>query len=268
MNKKEQMKKLTKKFFIEQKVKEIIIVQNKIDLVTQEQALKNYKQIKVFVKGTIAENSPIIPISAQQGVNIDKVKDLLLSIPIPTRDLDSPPEFLIARSFDINKPGTKIKNLKGGVLGGILRQGTSKKGDEIEIKPGLTTKKHNEQIYETLTTKILSLYKGTESVDEIKPGTSISIETELDPLLTKTDSLTGNVISTKGNLPEITHDLKIKTQLFKEVLGKKDEDKEEKKDEETPRVEGEDVKKGQEKQTDQPSPETHSEKQTKKSTST
>ena len=52
-------------------VKQIIIVQNKIDLVTKEEALANYKQIKEFVKGTIAENAPVIPISAQHNANID-----------------------------------------------------------------------------------------------------------------------------------------------------------------------------------------------------
>ena len=52
-------------------IDKIIIVQNKIDIVTREQAIENYKQIKEFVKGTIAENAPIIPISANRGVNID-----------------------------------------------------------------------------------------------------------------------------------------------------------------------------------------------------
>ena len=201
------------------KIKNIIIVQNKIDLVTKEEALKNYKIIKEFVKGTIAENAPIIPISAQQKINIDKLLEALTELPIPKRDIGKNPIFLIARSFDINKPGTKIKNLHGGVLGGILKQGKLKVGDEIEIKPGLSVKKNNKYHYEPLTTKILSLHKGTESVKEILPGASISIETELDPFLTKTDSLTGSIISLEGKLPEITHSVKIKTNLFKEILG-------------------------------------------------
>ncbi len=200
-------------------IKNIIIVQNKIDLVTKEEALKNYKIIKEFVKGTIAENAPIIPISAQQKINIDKLLEALTELPIPKRDIGKNPIFLIARSFDINKPGTKIKNLHGGVLGGILKQGKLKVGDEIEIKPGLSVKKNNKYHYEPLTTKILSLHKGTESVKEILPGASISIETELDPFLTKTDSLTGSIISLEGKLPEITHSVKIKTNLFKEILG-------------------------------------------------
>ncbi len=200
-------------------LKNIIIVQNKIDLVSKEQALKNYKEIKEFVKTTLAENAPIIPISAQQGINIDKILEELCKLEIPKRDETSKPIFLVARSFDINKPGTTIEKLNGGVLGGILKKGKLKVGDEIEIKPGLSIKKANQQTYETLTTKIFSLYKGSDSVKEVLPGVSISIETELDPFLTKTDSLTGCLVSTKSNLPEISHHVKIKSNLFKKVLG-------------------------------------------------
>jgi len=207
------------------KVKNIIIIQNKIDLVNKEKALANYKEIKNFLKGTIAENSPIIPVSAQQDLNIDKILKTLAEIEIPKRNTEASPFFIIARSFDINKPGTNIPELRGGVLGGILRQGKLKIGDEIEIKPGISTKKHNEIFYKTLNTKILSLHKGKEKVKEVEPGASISIETALDPFLTKADSLTGCVASIKGNLPEISHKIKLNFELFKEVFGLKNRKK-------------------------------------------
>ena len=200
-------------------IKNIIIIQNKIDLVSKEKALESYKKIKDFVKGTIAENAPIIPISAQQEINIDKVFEELCKIEIPKKDETSKPIFLVARSFDINKPGTDISKIKGGVLGGILKKGKLKVGDEIEIKPGLNIKKNNQTTYQTLTAKILAIYKGTDSINEVSPGASISIETSLDPTLTKADSLNGCVVSVKGNLPEITNKLSLKTKLFEEVLG-------------------------------------------------
>lgn len=204
-------------------IKNIIVVQNKIDLVSKEQAVKNYKEIKEFLKGTIAENSPIIPVSAQQNINIEKILEELTKLEISEKDLKSKPIFLVARSFDINKPGTIPENLKGGVVGGILKKGLLKIEDEIEIKPGISIKKpHKETEYQTLKTKILSLYKGKESIDKAEPGASISIETSLDPFLAKADSLTGCLVSTKGNLPEISYKIKIKSNLFKEVLGIKE----------------------------------------------
>jgi len=199
-------------------IKNIIVIQNKIDLVSKEQALKNYKEIKEFLKGTIAENSPVIPISAQQGVNIEKIFQALAEIEIPKKDTKSEPVFLVARSFDINRPGTTIDKLKGGVLGGILKKGILKVGDEIEIKPGILEKKPHSQEYKTVTTKIISLQKGKNSVKEIEPGASISIETSLDPSVAKTDSLTGCLVSLKGNLPEISYKIKLRGKLFQEVF--------------------------------------------------
>jgi len=201
------------------KVEKIIIIQNKIDLVDKKQALKNYKEIQNFVKGTVAENSPIIPVSAQQDINIDKIKELLFETPIPKRDLDSTPEFLIARSFDINKPGTKIKDLHGGVLAGILTKGTFKIGDIIEIKPGITEKHANKITYEPVKSKIVSIFRGTHPITQATPGGSLALETELDNVLSKADSLSGNIASTPGNLPDISSNIKLKYTLFPEVLG-------------------------------------------------
>ena len=222
----EGIKPQTKEHFMAlqaKKISNIIVVQNKIDLVSKGQALENYKIIKEFLKGSSAENAPIIPISAQQEINIEMLLEELTKIPIPKRDLDSEPVFLIARSFDINKPGKEISKLNGGVLGGILQKGKLKVGDEIEIKPGLNLKKGNETIYQTIKTKIISLHKGSENLKEIEPGASISIETELDPTVTKTDSLTGCVASKVGVLPEITHNIKIQTEIFKKALSTKEE---------------------------------------------
>ncbi|MEX0920052.1 MAG: translation initiation factor IF-2 subunit gamma [Candidatus Pacearchaeota archaeon] len=204
-------------------IKNIIVAQNKIDLVSKEQAQKNYKEIKEFLKGTVAENAPIIPVSAQQGINIEKILEEIQNLEVPEKDLDSNPVFLVARSFDINRPGAKIEELKGSVLGGILKKGKLKIGDDIEIKPGISVKKpHGEIAHETLEAKITSLHKGSESVKEVTSGASISIETSLEPSLAKADSLRGCLVSTKNGLPEISHKVKVKTKLFNEVLGIKE----------------------------------------------
>ena len=200
-------------------IKQIIIVQNKIDLVTKEKAMENYQEIKNFVKGTIAENSQIIPISAQQEINIEQLKEALLELKIPERNTQEKPIFLIARSFDINRPGTKIKELHGGVLGGVLKQGKLKIGDSIEIKPGISQKKANQIVYRTIKTKIVSIQRGKYNVKEATPGGSLALETELDNILTKADSLSGCIVSLEGNLPEITDRIKMKFSLFEEVLG-------------------------------------------------
>ena len=198
-------------------IENIIIVQNKIDLVTKEQAKENYKEIKEFLRGTIAENAPIIPICAQQGINLENLFEELCKLQIPKYNKEDKPIFYIARSFDINKPGTPVEQLHGGILGGVLKQGSLKVGDTIEIKPGHSYKKHNELKYKTIYSKIISLHKGNYNLNQVFPGGSIAIETELDPTLTKADSLSGAVISTKNSLPEIVDKIKMDYQLFKKM---------------------------------------------------
>ncbi|MFQ3275589.1 MAG: translation initiation factor 2 subunit 3, partial [Candidatus Nanohaloarchaea archaeon] len=102
-------------------IENIVVVQNKIDKVSKEKAKENYQQIKEFLKGSVAEDAPIVPISAQQEVNIDALLETIdEEIPTPDRDLESDPKMLVARSFDINKPGTEIDEIKGSVVGGSL----------------------------------------------------------------------------------------------------------------------------------------------------
>jgi translation initiation factor 2 subunit 3 len=100
-----------------------------------------------------------------------------------------------------------------------LKQGRLKIGDVIEIKPGISEKKANQQVYTTVKTKITSIYRGSHSLKEATPGGSLAMETELDPILTKADSLSGCIASLENVLPEITSSVKIKFSLFKEVLG-------------------------------------------------
>lgn len=195
------------------KIENIIIVQNKIDLVDKEQAKRNCKEIKEFL-GEKYSKAEIIPISAQQNANIEEVLRALASLPIRERKSDAKPIFIVARSFDINKPGTKPKELHGAVLGGMLKQGILKIGEEIEIKPGRVIKENNQQNYQPVKTKIISLFKGSKKVDVLTPGGSASIETELDMALGKSDSLAGNLASHPNNLPQATAKIKINYELF------------------------------------------------------
>ncbi|MEM2756198.1 MAG: translation initiation factor IF-2 subunit gamma, partial [Candidatus Bathyarchaeia archaeon] len=151
-------------------VKNIVIAQNKIELVTPQEALKNYQQIKEFVKGTIAEDAPIIPISAQNKVNIDYLIEAIEKyIPTPKRDPLKPPLMYVVRSFDINKPGTRATELSGGVIGGTIVQGVLRVGDEIEIRPGIvSTDSSGRSIAQPLMTRIVSLRHGGLNVKEAR----------------------------------------------------------------------------------------------------
>lgn len=200
------------------KIKNIIVVQNKIDLIDSEKAKANYNEIKALLKGKY-DDAPIIPVSAQQEVNLDKIYEAIAEIPIPERKIDAEPLFIIARSFDINKPGTKPENLNGTVLGGTLKQGKLKVGDLIEIKPGRLAKEANQYNFHPLKTKITKLFKGSKEVKELTPGGSMSIGTELDMAIGKSDSLAGCVASIPGKLPNTATSINVRFTLFPEVYG-------------------------------------------------
>lgn len=202
-------------------IENIVIVQNKIDLVSEEEAKQNHQEIKEFVSGTVAEDAPIIPISAQHEINIDALLETVdKEIPTPDRDLESDPKMLVARSFDINKPGTNPEDIRGGVLGGSLIRGELEEGDEIEMKPGL---RQDGDDWETVTTTVESIIQGSSSVDKGRPGGLMSVETELDPSTAKSDGLSGNVLGLKGELPETTSEIEIEVELMERLVGAEDE---------------------------------------------
>lgn len=180
-------------------LKNIIIIQNKIDTVIKDNkkgdsAKNQFLQIKKFVQSTNAQNSPIIPISAQFKYNIDVVVEHLCKIPIPVRDFVSPPKFIVVRSFDVNKPGTPFDELVGGVAGGTLIRGVLKVGDEVEVRPGNVQRLINGETKITqLLTRIVTLKAEKNNLIYAVPGGLIGVGTNLDPFLTKKNNLVGKV---------------------------------------------------------------------------
>ena len=205
-------------------LKKVIVVQNKVDLVDEERAVKNYEQIKAFLAGTPYENAPVVPISAAHNANIDLLIDTIERIiPTPVRDESAAALFFVARSFDINKPGSTPAKLKGGVLGGAVKQGVFKIGDQIEIRPGRVVEEANQKVAHPILTTVTSLVTGSETVQEIHPGGSQGIMTQLDPAVVKADSLTGSVVGKPGTLPPTRYDLTLVITLLERVVGSAEE---------------------------------------------
>jgi translation initiation factor 2 subunit 3 len=131
----------------------------------------------------------------------------------------------VARSFDVNRPGIKPSEMKGGVLGGSLIEGELAVGDEIEIVPGLQITKGGKQAWENVVTTITSLMAGKSSYDRIRPGGLAAVGTTLDPFLTKGDSFTGRIVGKVGQVPPTIFSLSIDSHLLKRVVGFQEEQK-------------------------------------------
>jgi len=201
-------------------LKNVVIVQNKIDVVDRERALANRKEIEEFTKNTVAESAPIIPVSAQRGLNMDALIEAIQEeMPTPKRDQSVAARLSILRSFDVNKPGTESDDLTGGVVGGSVLQGLFKKGDEIEIKPGIRVESSGKTRYETLVAGITSLQAGGGDARQIHPGGLVAIGTNLDPSVTKSDGLVGNVVGKTGSLPPTLERVPLDVKLFEKAVG-------------------------------------------------
>ncbi len=204
-------------------IKNTVIAQNKIDIVDEKRARESYKEIKNFVKGTIAENAPIIPISAQRAVNMDVLIQTIEDfIPTPKRDEAKAPLVYVVRSFDVNKPGTSIEKLEGGVIGGTILEGKFVVGEEIEIRPGIRGGKEGKDGVNPLLSKIVSLRAGGRSVKEAHCGGLVGVGTLLDPSFAKADGLTGNIAGKTGMLPSTSLELTLETHILERAVGTKE----------------------------------------------
>ena len=196
-------------------IKNIVIVQNKIDLVTKERAMESYKEIKQFLEGTIADSAPVIPVSAHHDVNLDiLIEAIQQTIPTPNREEDDRAVMHIARSFDVNRPGTRPAKLTGGVIGGSIVEGAFREGDEIIIGPGRKIEQGNKTRWEPIETTITSMQGGGGKRDVMMAGGLCGLGTLLDPSITTADNLSGQVLAKKGELPTIRTECTILVELM------------------------------------------------------
>ena len=199
-------------------MKHIVIVQNKVDLVTDKEANLNYLAIRNFVAGSVAANAPIIPISAQHSLNIDAlIESIEQNIPTPQRDESAKPLMQVLRSFDVNHPGLSHSQLSGGVLGGTLLQGTLSVGEEIELRPGILEEGQTKA--EPIVTKVTALISSAGKTDRVHPGGLIAVGTMLDPFYTRSDSLVGAVLGRPNELPPVFETLNMDIKLFETAVG-------------------------------------------------
>ena len=198
-------------------IENIVVVQNKIDIVTRERAVESYDEIKEFLSGTIAEGAPIIPVSAHHDVNLDiliqAVEDV---IPTPDRPSDETGLMYVARSFDTNRPGSRPAELRGGIIGGSIVEGSFSIGDPILIAPGRRVQ--GDGNWEPIRTTIESVKGGGIDLESVHAGGLCGIATPMDPVSTKADELSGQVMAREGELPPVWKDLDLELELLDNMV--------------------------------------------------
>jgi len=198
-------------------IENIVVVQNKIDIVTRERAVESYGEIKECLGGTIAEGAPIIPVSAHHDVNLDiliqAIEDV---IPTPDRPSDETGLMYVARSFDTNRPGSRPAELRGGIIGGSIVEGSFSIGDPILIAPGRRVQGDGD--WEPIRTTIESVKGGGIDLESVHAGGLCGIATPMDPVSTKADELSGQVMAREGELPPVWKDLDLELELLDNMV--------------------------------------------------
>jgi translation initiation factor 2 subunit 3 len=109
--------------------------------------------------------------------------------------------------------------MKGGVIGGSLIRGVLKEGEDIEVRPGRQVQAENKIRWEPITTKITTINAGSKKILEAGPGGLLGVGTKLDPALTKSDALAGQVAGHVGALPPVWDKLRFQVTLMERVVG-------------------------------------------------
>ncbi|KAJ6327009.1 hypothetical protein OIU78_013989 [Salix suchowensis] len=203
------------------RLQHIIILQNKVDLIQENAAINQHEAIQKFIQGTVADGAPVVPISAQLKYNIDVVCEYIIKkIPIPERNFISPPNMIVIRSFDVNKPGYEVDEIRGGVAGGSILRGVLKVNQFIEVRPCIIVKDEAGNMKCTpIYTRIVSLYAEQNELQFAVPGGLIGVGTTMDPTLTPADRLVGQVLGDVGSLPEVFGELEVNFFLLRRLIG-------------------------------------------------
>ena len=200
-------------------IENIVVVQNKIDIVSRDRAVESHEEIRAFLKGTIAESAPIIPVSAHHDVNLDVLIQAIEDvIPTPYRSPSESGLMYVARSFDTNRPGSRPEKLQGGIIGGSIVEGSFSVGDSILIAPGRRVQTGGKTTWEPIRTTIQSVKGGGLDLQSVHAGGLCGIATPMDPVSTKADELSGQVMAREGELPPIWEALNLDLDLLENMV--------------------------------------------------
>ncbi len=197
-----------------------IVCMNKMDLVKKDTGITRIANLQKYLQSIeIAKDSPIVPIVANYGINIDVLCQYICElIPEPIRDLESSLKMIIVRSFNVNKQEIDIQDLQGGVIGGTILRGRINKETYVTIYPGYVDKNTNDQpkwTYTPLKAKVLSINSEKNNLEFAIPGGLIGVQLDIDPGLTVKDGLVGNLVTFSD---EKQADLKVFETIFVEFI--------------------------------------------------
>ena len=154
-------------------VKKGLIALTKMDAAEKDWLALVQDEVRDFVKGTFLEKSPIVPVSAKSGENLDKLK----------QELDKLAKEVAPKSSNgiLRLPIDRVFTMKGfgTVITGTLLSGTISQDQEVDILPkGVTTKvrgiqSHNQAAQRAVAGQRTAVNLQSVEKDQISRGDTI-----------------------------------------------------------------------------------------------
>ena len=138
----------------------------------------------------------------------------------------------LRESMSVRNTVITFQGFDNGVAGGSILQGVLRVGGEIEVRPGIVTKKESPEggsgattvVCSPIFSRISSLYAESNDLQYAVPGGLIGVGTRIDPTLTRADRLVGQVLGLRGKLPKVFAEIEISYYLLRRLLGVKTSD--------------------------------------------
>jgi translation initiation factor 2 subunit 3 len=201
-------------------INDMSFVLNKVDLIREKDLAKVKQNLDTYLKDEVGIEAPVVyPISAATGENVSELAKLIASkvynkIPDMLESANKPLRMNIVRSYNVNKPSTKLEDLVGAVVGGTIESGVLSVGDQIEMRPGIICMKNGKKVIQPLVGKVLSLESDHNSLEHAIPGGLVGVNLSIYSGLSNNDRLKGYVMGHYGSLPDMYDELSGKYKIL------------------------------------------------------
>lgn len=177
------------------KIPLLAICMNKLDLVPRSDAEEQIIKMRNYTNGTNLSKSPIVPIVANYGININVLLELIHKFEKPEQKTETVGNMMIVRSFNVNKQYIDPDKLLGGVIGGSILKGSIAVGDNVTILPGVKINENDKWFHKPLKSTVLSIKSEKVELDRAMPGGLIALQLDLDPGLFTQNRMVGNILT-------------------------------------------------------------------------
>jgi len=179
---------------------DILFVLNKLDLVKERDVPKILSDLEQYLQKIGFADPTVYPISAATGENVDRLCRYLAGqvhskIPRIISQAEKPLKMQIVRSYNVNRPDTKLEDLVGAVVGGTIETGVLSIGDQVMLRPGSICMKEGKRVIQPLVARVLSLESDHNALQYAIPGGLVGVSLSIYAGLSNNDRLRGSVMT-------------------------------------------------------------------------